>query len=267
MNNTEPLPFYKEPLYYTGLVALIGIGLVIYSIVGNNVSSNLMVPSVVVAFIFGAATYFMWDTRCPHCKRPFSKKEQIEWKEDLGTKPEPYTYYSKVYQYSDGTTENVPGSQKTIMRDRKHDKHYYICKTCEYGSDKQWNKIEKQWLGEKPSVQYIKKKGSSMDFNTNLFEDEVYEYQGKRKVIPKKVKTDLWIKYFGKKRAQATCLVCERTTIRIDNFHAGHIKPVAKGGNDNINNLLPICSGCNLSMRDENLYKYKERYYSKKNKK
>ena len=93
MNNTEPLPFYKEPLYYTGLVALIGIGLVIYSIVRNNVSSNLMVPFVVVAFIFGAATYFMWDTRCPHCKRPFSKKEQIEWKEEkgqwLGEAPKP----------------------------------------------------------------------------------------------------------------------------------------------------------------------------------
>lgn len=53
VNDTQPLPFYKEPLYYTGLIALIGICLVIYSVVGSNVSSNLMVPSVVIAFIFG----------------------------------------------------------------------------------------------------------------------------------------------------------------------------------------------------------------------
>lgn len=262
MNNTEPLPFYKEPLYYTGLVALIGIGLVIYSIVGNNVSSNLMVPSVVVAFIFGAATYFMWDTRCPHCKRPFSKKEQIEWKEDLGIKKEPYNYHSKVYKYSDGTTENVPGSQKTIMRDRKYDRHYYICKKCEYGSDKEWKEEKGQWLGEAPKPQYIKKKGSSIEFGSNLFEDDTYEYKGKRRSIPKGVKEDLWIRHFGKKY-KGNCLVCN-SVIDTKRFEAGHVKSVANGGSDNISNLKPICTKCNRAMGTMNLNEYKQVYYSKK---
>lgn len=89
MNNTKPLSFYKQPLYYTGLIALIGIVLVVYSILEGTVSSNLMFPSIFAAVLFGALTYFMWNTKCPYCKRPFSKKEQIEWKEDLGTKKEP----------------------------------------------------------------------------------------------------------------------------------------------------------------------------------
>jgi hypothetical protein len=230
MNNTEPLPFYKEPLYYTGLVALIGIGLVIYSIVRNNVSSNLMVPFVVVAFIFGAATYFMWDTRCPHCKRPFSKKEQIEWKEDLGIKKEPYTYHSKVYKYSDGTTENVPGSQKTIMRDRKYDRHYYICKKCEYGSDKEWKEEKGQWLGEAPKPQYIKKKGSSMNLG---FDDEKESNRKIRVPIKKSVQRELF------NRADNACQLCGTNKRQL------HIHHIDKNpSNNSKNNLIVVCAGC-----------------------
>ena len=83
MNNTEPLPFYKEPLYFSGLITVIGIGLLVYSISKGSVSSGITIPSVIIIILFGAATYFMWDTRCPHCKRPFVKKEQLDWKEDL----------------------------------------------------------------------------------------------------------------------------------------------------------------------------------------
>ena len=262
VKNTEPLPFYKEPLYYTGLIALIGIGLVIYSFSGNSVSSNLMVPSVLVTFIFGAATYFMWDTRCPHCKRPLSKKEKIEWREDLGIKKEPYTYHTKVYKYSDGTTEKVPESEKTIMRDKKYDRHYYICKKCEYGSDKEWKDEKGQWLGKAPKPQYIKKKGSLTEFGLNLFDDDPYENNKKRKNIPKAVKQDLWIRHFGKKY-KGNCFVCNRV-IETHNFEAGHIKSVANGGSDNISNLKPICMKCNRSMGTMNLHDYKKKYYKKK---
>jgi len=230
MDNTEPLPFYKEPLYYTGLIALIGIALVIYSIVEGNVSSNLMVPSVFIAFIFGAVTYFMWDTRCPHCKRPFSKKEQIEWKEDLGIKKEPYTYYSKVYKYSDGTTENVPGSQKTIMRDRKYDRHYYICKKCGYGSNKEWKEEKGQWLGEAPKPQYIKKKGSSMDFG---FDDEKESNRKIRKPINPKLKRELL------ERANNSCQHCGNSNAKL------HIHHIDKNpSNNSKNNLIVLCPTC-----------------------
>ena len=261
VNDTEPLPFYKEPLYYTGLIVIISIGLVIYSIVGNNVSSNLMIPSVVVAFIFGAATYFMWNTRCPNCKRPFSKTEQKEWEEDLGIKKEPYTYHSKMYKYSDDSTEPVPDSKKMIMRDKKYDKHYYVCKKCEYGSNKEWTEIKWGWLGEEPQIQYIQKKGQSKGFGLDLFEEDTYEYEGQRKKIPKGVKEDLWIRHFGKKYF-GNCFVCG-DAIETKRFEAGHIKSVANDGSDNISNLKPICMKCNRAMGTMNLYEYKNKYYSK----
>ncbi len=261
VNNTEPLPFYKEPLYYTGFITIILIVLVVYSILGNNLSGRFLVPSVIAALIFGALTYFMYDTRCPHCKRPFSKKEKIEWEEDLGIKKEPYTYYSKVYQYSDGTRENVPGSERIIMRDRKYDRHYYICRKCRYGSEKEWKDEKAHWLGEAPEPQIIRKKGSPMDFSIDLFSDQSYEYEGKRRNIPKEVKRDLWIKHFGKNYF-GNCIVCNKK-IDTHRFEAGHIKSIANNGSDNISNLKPICMGCNRSMGDTNLYDYKNKYYSK----
>ncbi len=229
MKDTQPLPFYKEPLYYTGLITLIGIGLVIYSVVGNNVSSNLMVSSVAIAFIFGAATYFMWDTKCPHCKRPFSKKEQIEWKVDLGTKKEPYTYHSKVYKYSDGTTENVPGSQKTIMRDKKYDRHYYICKKCEYGSDKEVKEEKGHWLGGGPKPQYIQKTGSSVGLG---FEEE-RESNGKIRVP---IKTSLKRELFD--RAGNACQHCGHT-FGLDIHHIDE-----NPSNNNKTNLIVLCANC-----------------------
>ena len=72
-NNTKPLPFYKDLLYYTALIAVVGMVLTAYSIIENNASSNLMIPSIFLVSIFGIMTYYMWYTRCPHCKRPCVK--------------------------------------------------------------------------------------------------------------------------------------------------------------------------------------------------
>ncbi|MDD3175951.1 MAG: HNH endonuclease signature motif containing protein [Candidatus Nanoarchaeia archaeon] len=264
MNNAEPLPFYKEIVYYVGLVALISFGLVIYSVIGTNMNSHLMISSMLSALIFGSLAYFMWATKCPYCKRSFSKKEQIEWKEDLGIKKEPYVFYSKMYKYSDGSTEPIENSKKTIMRDKKYDRQYYVCKTCKYGKDKEWSEIKSKWLGEEPKIQYVNKKGNSKGFGIDLFEEDSYEYRGKRKNIPRAVKEDLWIKHFGKKYF-GNCLVCG-TTMETNKFEAGHIKSVANGGSDNMSNLKPICMKCNRAMGTRNLYEYKNEYYSNKNK-
>lgn len=263
-NSVKPWPFYKEPIYYTGLVTLIFIGLFLYSVFGENFSSNWITVFILSALVFGGLTYFMWRTKCPNCKRPFVKKEKLEWKEDLGTRKEPYKYYSKVYEYSDGTTEKVPGSEKTIMRDKKYDKHYYICRKCGYGSEKEWNEETGKWLGEDPKPKRIKVKGDSMGFGPNLFEEDSYEHGGKRKTIPKGVKEDLWIRHFGK-RYKGNCFVCG-DKIETKKFEAGHVVPVSKGGTDKLSNLKPICSKCNKGMSNMNLYKYKKKYYQKNKK-
>ena len=44
-------------------------------------------------------------------------------------------------------------------------------------------------------------------------------------------------------------------------FDAGHNKARAKGGNDNINNLRPICRTCNGSMGTTSIETYKKKWY------
>ena len=90
--------------------------------------------------------------------------------------------------------------------------------------------------------------------------------EAKRKSIPKAVKTSLWNIHIGEDKAKGECSVC-KSEIKVTNFEAGHIVSHAKGGEDNIDNLLPICSLCNKSMGTDNLIDYKLKYYSNKVKK
>ena len=78
----------------------------------------------------------------------------------------------------------------------------------------------------------------------------------KKKSIPKAIKEQVWVKYFGK-NFEHRCYVdwCENL-INVFNFHVGHDKPESKGGKLTIGNLRPICSRCNHSMG--NRYTIKE---------
>jgi 5-methylcytosine-specific restriction endonuclease McrA len=82
-----------------------------------------------------------------------------------------------------------------------------------------------------------------------------------RKGIPKKIKSSLWKKYYGEVY-NSLCLICN-DPISIENFEAGHIIAVAKGGTNHIDNLKPICIGCNRSMGDQDMNVFKECYYAK----
>ena len=83
------------------------------------------------------------------------------------------------------------------------------------------------------------------------------ETKPKRKTIPKSVKDKLWNDTFGKEAGIADCYCC-KTEIDSKVFHAGHIVSVAHGGSNDISNLKPICSTCNLSMGTQNLEEFKE---------
>jgi len=86
--------------------------------------------------------------------------------------------------------------------------------------------------------------------------------QNIRRRIPKKLRSDLWIKYCGEKY-NGKCYVNPNHKVTIDSFHCGHVKAVKNGGTNNIDNLRVICSGCNLSMGIQNLEDYKREHYSK----
>jgi 5-methylcytosine-specific restriction endonuclease McrA len=69
-----------------------------------------------------------------------------------------------------------------------------------------------------------------------------------RQKIPKKVKDDAWDIHIGSTLGEVYCIVCDATRINSKHFDAGHIQSNAYGGTSSIENILPICRPCNLSM-------------------
>ena len=84
-----------------------------------------------------------------------------------------------------------------------------------------------------------------------------------RKSIPKQVRIQVWNKHIGEENGIGKCNVCA-TEIKVSNFDCGHIIAASDGGEDVINNLVPICRLCNLSMSTDNLNDFKQRYFSDK---
>ena len=82
-----------------------------------------------------------------------------------------------------------------------------------------------------------------------------------RKKIPKNIKDECWYKYIGKHIGAVKCICCNITEITQTKFEAGHIIPYSKGGPNTIDNLLPICGGCNRSMSDKNMNNYISEYH------
>ena len=85
-----------------------------------------------------------------------------------------------------------------------------------------------------------------------------------RKTIPKILKNQVWDTNIGKFNGVGQCYCCG-TGIDSKNFEAGHIISVANGGENNLNNLKPICGCCNKSMGTENMEAFKSKYMKHQN--
>jgi hypothetical protein len=70
----------------------------------------------------------------------------------------------------------------------------------------------------------------------------------KKANIPKALREQVWLKNVGP-CFEHKCLIdwCQNTMCVFD-FHVGHNIPESHGGKTDIDNLMPICSRCNLSM-------------------
>jgi len=66
--------------------------------------------------------------------------------------------------------------------------------------------------------------------------------------IPKALREQVWLKY-SKQQFSIKCLTswCQNQINAFD-FHCGHMYAEAKGGSTTLDNLIPICARCNLSM-------------------
>lgn len=80
-----------------------------------------------------------------------------------------------------------------------------------------------------------------------------------RKSIPKSVRNAVWQMY-SNDESKMICLCCGVEQINYMNWHCGHIKSVANGGSTTVDNMVPICIGCNLSMGKMNMNDYKMKY-------
>ena len=73
----------------------------------------------------------------------------------------------------------------------------------------------------------------------------------KKDSIPRAVREQVWLVHVGEK-FQIPCKVRWCTnTINVFDFHCGHNIPESKGGKTTVENLIPICSRCNLSMGNQ----------------
>jgi hypothetical protein len=92
-------------------------------------------------------------------------------------------------------------------------------------------------------------------------ENDTENIAKKNTPIPQKVRHDVWENFFGKDYNEHNCPICNLTLISIIKFEVGHIISVANGGDNNIENLKPICEKCNRSMGIKNMEEYKKKYY------
>lgn len=97
---------------------------------------------------------------------------------------------------------------------------------------------------------------SMNSFNTNaLIENQKFgKYE--KATIPKALREQVWIKTMGFRfKGKCPTTWC-RNEITVFDFQSGHNVPESKGGATAIDNLVPICSRCNLSMG--NTYTFNE---------
>ena len=73
----------------------------------------------------------------------------------------------------------------------------------------------------------------------------------RKQKIPKALRESVWISHCGKVFERPCLTSWCQNRINAFNFQAGHNIPESRGGTMAIDNLLPICSRCNLSMGNQ----------------
>lgn len=84
--------------------------------------------------------------------------------------------------------------------------------------------------------------------------DKLPKYISEEK-ISQSLRQQVWTKYANNK-LEIKCICCNLNTINAFTFESGHIIPRSKGGECNIDNLVPICGLCNKSMGNINMKEF-----------
>ena len=86
--------------------------------------------------------------------------------------------------------------------------------------------------------------------------------KSRKTYIPKALKIKVWDKTYGMNVGQTICLNCKISIISQMNFHCSHIIPESEGGATNVENLVALCSPCNLSMGKKNMIEFHRKYFA-----
>lgn len=70
----------------------------------------------------------------------------------------------------------------------------------------------------------------------------------KKTKIPKALREQVWINTMGEKYGGKCSVVWCKNRITVFDFQCGHNIPESKGGKTTLDNLIPLCARCNVSM-------------------
>lgn len=104
-------------------------------------------------------------------------------------------------------------------------------------------------------VEKDKKNGNGKRFKGKLkqLKQQVATGAKKKHGIDQSLRTAVWNRHMGEHIGRALCPVCAEQVITQRNFHCGHIVAEAVGGATHVDNLMPICAQCNLSMGTQHM--------------
>jgi hypothetical protein len=63
----------------------------------------------------------------------------------------------------------------------------------------------------------------------------------------------VWWTYVGRDKGETLCICCRKVKINSFEYHRGHVIARSRGGSNNVENLRPICGGCNTDMRTQDM--------------
>ena len=75
--------------------------------------------------------------------------------------------------------------------------------------------------------------------------------RAKKEKIPAALREQVWIQKSGRVFEKKCHISWCENNITVFDFQCGHNIPESKGGKTTLENLIPICSRCNLSMSDK----------------
>lgn len=96
------------------------------------------------------------------------------------------------------------------------------------------------------------------------FEDDAYPMKPSSEI--RCIVRNLWFRFVKEKAGQIPdvngnvwCVICTKHYVSPTNFHLGHIRSKDHGGLPHIDNLVPICQSCNLTMSEVHMRDYCEK--------